>query len=198
MTHVDLSGILLKQTLYDSFVKEVCDVLSEPEVTFGDVLSLEGSLVSKVYHFELLSKKQKYDLLTRIFQDAEESMCIANPSFLQKKEQTFALLQSYLQSVFQVVETASTAALAQPVKNNIWGEFLELFHAVTCSSCIDVELPVALPKPKGQLHKEIQVCAKSPVAVPTKTESDAVPTASTTAEDAKSELPQIPSNTVIV
>jgi len=197
MTHVDLSGILLKQTLYDSFVKEVCDVLSEPEVTFGDVIFLEGSLVSKVHHFELLSKKQKYDLLTQIFQDAKELMCRVNPSFLQEKEKSFVLLQSYLQSVFQVVEIASKTALAQPVKSDTWKDIVELFHVVTCSSCTDVELPVALPKPKGQLHKEIQVCVKSPTAVPTKIESDAVPTPSTTAEDAKSEPLPTPSSTEI-
>ena len=195
MTHVDLSGILLKQTLYDSFVKEVCDVLSEPEVTFGDVIFLEGSLASKVHHFELLSKEEKCKLLSQIFQDVKEAMCLANPSVSQKTEESFALLQKYLYSVVQVVEVASTATRVQPVKNDSWTQCCELFHLLTCSSCLKVEVPVALPVPKGQLQKEIQVDVKPQIVlkqVPEVPTPDVVPTPSTN-EDAKSDLP--PSNT---
>jgi hypothetical protein len=166
MTHVDLSGILLKQSLYDAFYAEVSAALSDGVLSFGELVSLGGSLANKVHQFESLSSQQKKDLLLTIVKNVVQKLLSEKPSLREKLDECVSFVQQVLPSVLNVVDVASKTALAKPVKNKTLGEFYELFHAMTCSSCLNVEVPLVVIKPKTSVQEETKVVATETAVVP--------------------------------
>ena len=150
MNHIDLSGILLHCDSYTSFVEEAVSFLSEEELTFGRLVCLAGSLVNKVFHFELLSTEQKQHLVLQIVQAAKEKILVDHPTKLDKLHLAIQSIESLLPSVFEAIDTASKKALVTPVKKtDSWKQVLEVFHGLSCFVCQKVEVPVAMPSKKN-------------------------------------------------
>ena len=170
MTHVDLSGILLVQNVYDEFFAEVYAYLSDGSLSFGELVSLGGSLANKVSYFESLSAEQKVKLLLEIVMNAVKKVSLDNPSLSEKLNDSLEFVKQVLPSVLKTVDSASKNALARPVKEGLWYEFGQLFsgvfHTTTCSTCQNVEVPTVMIKHPSSDQKETQVVLTPVIPAP--------------------------------
>jgi len=169
MTHVDLSGTLLRHDVYASFVEEVVSYISVQPLTMSELISLVGLLANKVYQFELLSSKEKEVLFLHLLQDAKQKVLEQNPLLSEQLDKTVEFANVVLPSVLETIAVASSNALAAPVKkSDNWKQCLEVPHLLSCFSCYHVEAPVAMPNKKEytQLGTQPVVVQKKPVAKP--------------------------------
>jgi len=169
MTHVDLSGTFLLNNFYSGFYEEVVGYLSDGKLTFSELVSLAGSLANKVHQFELLSAQEKHDVILRIVYDAKHQALLKNPSLSEDLNAAMTFLESVLPSVLESIAVASQNARLQ--KTDSWKQCLEVFRAVTCISCLRVEVPVVIPNKK----KMTQLVKKDMPVEKTSSSEDARP-----------------------
>jgi len=164
MTHVDLSGTLLLKEYYTSSYDEVVGYFSDGKLTYSELVSLTGSLANKVHQFESLSTQEKHDLILRIVDDAKQQALSKDPSLSEDLSTAMKFVESALPSVLETIAIASKNARLQ--KTDSWKQCLEVFHAVTCISCLRVEVPVVIPNKKkmSQLVKKDMPTEKTTIS----------------------------------
>jgi hypothetical protein len=164
MNHVDLSGILVSEIFYKEFVNEVSVAFSDGQLSFGELTSLAGLMANKVVQFESLSSEQKYDVMMKLVNVAVQKVLLDNPSLSEKIESAMELVKSILPSVLKAVDVSSKNAILKHLnKTPVLSDISELVRAMTCSSCLNIEEPVVIVKPKKTLPLETKAVVNETV-----------------------------------
>jgi hypothetical protein len=164
MNRVDLSGILVSEIFYKEFVNEVSVAFSDGQLSFGELTSLAGLMANKVVQFESLSSEQKYDVMMKLVNVAVQKVLLDNPSLSEKIESAMELVKSILPSVLKAVDVSSKNAILKHLnKTPVLSDISELVRAMTCSSCLNVEEPVVIVKPKKTLPLETKAVVNETV-----------------------------------
>ena len=171
MSQITVSGISLAAQSFDDFVKEAYVALSDGQLTFGEIVSLAGSLAGKVSQFESLSGQQKKELILTIVKKAMKQILAEKPELQEKLANLESFVEQTLPVVLHELQNALKNADANKFLNKVFAECKELWHAVSCYSCSNVQEPVkvvkTIPCPlEKKLETDVAVAAAPPAAVP--------------------------------
>jgi hypothetical protein len=138
--------------MLDDLVKEAYDILSDGEVTFGEIVRLGGSLAGKASRFAHLSGHQKQTLVIRVVEVALEKVLKEKTTslpedqragFVEKIQRAAQFAKETLPSVLDVAVSAAKGKL----------EISSVMNKKTCWTaiklllrCAGVQVPV-LPSP---------------------------------------------------